>query len=312
MSQRNGRSKQAVLNSVTHWLIYQAAHRAPEPLSSRLEEEWLADLESRSTALSGLRFALGCCWASLVIVNEYPRSRVAAASPVAAASAVAPASGFFSLTDRNFRYFSLRSATLFLIAGLHAALFFGLITTLAHTPNIPSPPHLQNQPVAPVPRAKDLPPVPGPDLKDWTVNVPKPVIDVPKMDIDVDADVTGEFSDTPRAVVPEPGLPPVTPGHVVQRSSGGPGAGFPETAEFYPSHSIRLAEEGISTIQVCVDRRGRLTSEPTTVKGSGIQRLDEAALKLARAGSGHYRATTEDGQPVNSCYAFGVRFQLRK
>jgi TonB family protein len=310
MSQRNERSEQASLNSVAHWLIHQAAHRAPETLSARLEEEWLADFESRSTALSRLRFAVGCCWASVVIVNEYPRTRVPAASPVAAASAVAPASGFFTLTDRNFRYFSLRSATLFLIAGLHAALFFGLITTLSHTPSIATPPDLQNHTVAPVPRAKQPPPVPGSELKDWTIYVPKPVIDVPKMDIDVD--VTGEFSDTPREVIPEPGLPTVTPSHVVQRLAGGPGAGFPETAEFYPSHSIRLAEEGISTVQVCVDRRGRLTSEPTTVKGSGIERLDEAALKLARAGSGHYRATTEDGQPVNSCYAFGVRFQLRR
>jgi TonB family protein len=310
MSQRNERSKHTALNSATHWLIHHAAHRAPETLSSRLEEEWLADLESRSTALSGLRFAVGCCWASLVIVNEYPRSRVPAASPVTAASAVGPASGFFTLTDRNFRYFSLRSATLFLIAGLHAALFYGLITTLAHTPSIAVPPRLQNQPVAPVPRTKDLPPVAGPDLKDWTIHVPKPVIDVPKMDMDVD--VPGEPSDKPNEVIPEPGLPPVTQSHLVQRLAGGPGAGFPETADFYPSHSIRLAEEGISTVEVCVDRRGRLTTEPTTLKGSGIERLDEAALKLARAGSGHYRATTEDGQPVNSCYAFAVRFQLRK
>ena len=91
MSQRNERSEQASLNSVAHWLIHQAAHRAPETLSARLEEEWLADFESRSTALSRLRFAVGCCWASVVIVNEYPRTRVPAASPVAAASAVAPA-----------------------------------------------------------------------------------------------------------------------------------------------------------------------------------------------------------------------------
>jgi TonB family protein len=310
MSQRNERSKHAALSSATHWLIHQAAHRAPEALSSRLEEEWLADLESRSTALSGLRFAVGCCWASLVIVSEYPRSRVRAASPVAAASVVAPASGYFSLAERNFRYFSLRSATLFLIAGLHAALFFGLITTLSHTQSPAAPPRLQNQPVAPVPRAKESPPVPGSDIKDWRIYVPKPVMDLPKMNIDVD--VPGEPSDKPNEVIPEPGLPTVTQSHVVHRFAGGPGAGFPETAEFYPSHSIRLAEEGISTVQVCVDRRGRLTSEPTTVKGSGIERLDEAALKLARAGSGHYRATTEDGQPVNSCYAFGVRFQLRK
>ena len=117
MSQRNERSRQPELDGVTHWLIHHAARRAPECLSSRLEEEWLADLECRSSALSRLRFAVGCCWATIVIVNDYPRSRVPAASPVVAAS------GFITLADRNFGYFSLRSGTLFLILGLYAALF---------------------------------------------------------------------------------------------------------------------------------------------------------------------------------------------
>jgi TonB family protein len=304
MSQRDERSMQEV-SGVIHWLIHQAALRAPNSLSARLEEEWLADLESRSAALSRLRFALGCCWATLVIANECPRSRIAAA-----AGAVTPASGFITLADRNFRYFSLRSATLFLIAGLHAALFFGLITTLSHIQSPATAPNLQNKPVAPIPRVNEPPPVLGSTFNNWTIHVPRPVIDaLPKIDF---AGVTGEFSDKPGEVISEPPLPPGAPIHAVQRLAGGPGAGFPETAEFYPSHSIRLGEEGISTVQVCVDRKGRLTSEPSTLKGSGSDRLDEAALKLARAGSGHYRATTEDGQPVNSCYAFGVRFQLRK
>jgi len=304
MSQRDERSMQEV-RGVTHWLIHQAARRAPNSLSARLEEEWLADLESRSAALSRLRFALGCCWATLVIASEYPRSRVAAA-----AGALAPAGGFITLADRNFRYFSLRSATLFLIAGLHAALFFGLITTLSHIQSPAATPNLQNKTVAPVPRAKEATPVLGLAFNNWTIHVPRPVINaLPKIDF---AGVTGEFSDKPGEVISEPPLPPVTRIHAVLRSAGGPGAGFPETAEFYPPHSIRLGEEGISTVQVCVDGKGRLTSEPSTLKGSGSDRLDDAALKLARAGSGHYRATTEDGQPVNSCYAFGVRFQLRK
>jgi TonB family protein len=311
MSHHNERSKKPDSNGVTHWLIHQAAHRAPESLSARLEEEWLADLESRSAAFSRLRFAVGCCWATLVIANEYPRNRVTAASTVAAASAVAPASGFITLADRNFRYFSLRSATLFLIAGLHAALFFGLITIVSHTRSAAAPPDLQNQTVAPLPRTKEPPPVLGPEFNDWTIHVPRLVIDAsPK--IDFDAGVAGDFSDQPGEVNSEPPLPPVTQTHVVQRMAGGPGVGFPDTAEFYPPPAIRAGEEGISTVQVCVDRKGRLTSEPATARGSGSTRLDEAALKLARAGSGHYRAASEDGQPVNSCYAFGVRFQLRK
>jgi hypothetical protein len=127
MSQRNERSMQSELQGLSRWLIHHAARRAPESLSSRLEEEWLADLECRSLALSRLGLALGCCWATVVIVNEYSRARVPVASPVM------PARGYITIADRSFSYFSLRSATLFLILGLHAALFSGLIATLSHT-----------------------------------------------------------------------------------------------------------------------------------------------------------------------------------
>jgi TonB family protein len=303
MSQRNERSMQSNFTGVTHWLIHQAAHRAPDSLSARLEEEWLADLQSRTTSLSRLRFAVGCCWASLVIENEYSRNPVPAASPVAAAS------GFVTLVDRNFSYFSLRSATLFVIAGLHAALFFGLVATLSHTRSAVAPPNLENRDVAPLPREKVPATPPGTEFKDWTIYVPPPVVDtLPRLDIDTD--VTVDVSNTPPVVISEPVIEKAI--HVVRKLAGGPGAGFPETADYYPSPAVRLGEEGMSIVQVCVDSKGRLTSEPSTLRGSGIPRLDEAALNLARAGSGHYRATTEDGQPVNSCYPFGVRFQLKK
>ena len=304
MSQRNERSRPE-LRSLTHWLIHQAAHRAPETLSPRLEEEWLADLESRSAALSRLRFAMGCCWASLVIANDYPRGRVAAASPAAAAR------GFVTIADRNFGYFSLRSATLFLVAGLHAALFFGLITSLAQTRGVIARPNLQNQEVAPLPRDKPPVPVAGPELAHWTIYVPKPDVGAPPT-VDIDIDLSGEVSEKIPEVNSQPPSFPDTPTHIVRHLPGRPGAGFPDTSDFYPPPSIRSGEEGTSAVRVCVDAKGRLTSEPTTMTGSGSVRLDEAALKLARAGSGHYLAATEDGLPVNSCYAFAVRFQLKK
>jgi hypothetical protein len=145
MSQRNERSIQFQLDGVAHWLIHHAARRAPESLSERLEEEWLADMESRFSALSRLRLALGCCWATMVIVNEYSRIRVPTASPVVAAR------GYIALTERNFGYFSLRSGTLFLILGLHAALFCGLIATLSNTHGLATQPNLLNQVLSPVP-----------------------------------------------------------------------------------------------------------------------------------------------------------------
>jgi hypothetical protein len=55
---------------------------------------------------------------------------------------------------------------------------------------------------------------------------------------------------------------------------------------------------------------GRLTGEPSVAQSSGSVRLDDGALKLARAGSGHYRATTEDGRAVDSCYPFRITFAL--
>lgn len=302
MSQRTGRSAHTNLGQVTRWLIRQAAHRAPQSLVSRLEEEWLADLACRSSIFSELRFAVGCCWASLVIGSEFPHSQIAAASGVSAG-------GVVELADRNFGYFSLRSATLFLIAGLHAALFYGLITTLSHTRGSIPPPDLQNAVVHPLPPVPLPPPTAGIQLDGLTFKH-RLVIDVPtNTHIDTEAPThDGEKSVEPHlpSMVSEP------PPHLVQRVAGGPGTGFPQTADFYPSHSIRLGEEGLTTLRVCVDPRGRLTSAPTTVRGSGSSRLDEAALKLAQAGSGHYRASTEDGLPVSSCYAFGVRFQLKK
>ncbi len=93
-------------------------------------------MESRASALSKLRFAVGCCWATVVIAGDYPGTEVPAA---------AAARGFVALADRNLGYFSLRSGTIFLVAGLHAALFYGLITTLSHTRVSATPPNLQNE-----------------------------------------------------------------------------------------------------------------------------------------------------------------------
>jgi TonB family protein len=242
---------------------------------------------------------MGCCWASLVIVSEVPRSRVPAASS-------AGARGIIALADGPWGYFSKRSGTLFLVAGLHAALFYGLITTLSHTRGSAKPPDLQNQVLKPVPPEtlpREL------KLKAWVIDVQKLVDRVPPK-VDVEKDPTVRVVDSLEGQVPQ--LPPEAPPHRVRRVAGGPGAGFPDTADFYPTLSLRLEEEGLSTVQVCVDPQGKLLADPTVVTSSGKARLDEAALRLARAGSGHYRSTTEDGLPVSSCYPLGVRFQLKK
>jgi TonB family protein len=122
----------------------------------------------------------------------------------------------------------------------------------------------------------------------------------------------------------EPPAPPGTPQdqsagdggsaatvHAVVRVPGGPGGGFPSADDYYPAIAKAMDEQGSATVNVCVDVHGRLTAEPTIVAGTNSRHLDAGALQLARAGSGHYRPTLEDGRPVDSCYSFRVRFQLR-
>jgi hypothetical protein len=64
---------------------------------------------------------------------------------------VTAAKGYINHTDRNFGYLSLRSGTLFLILGLHGAVFCGLVTTLSLTRGLVTQPNLPNQVLNPVP-----------------------------------------------------------------------------------------------------------------------------------------------------------------
>lgn len=116
---------QAWLEALSRGLIRHAAHRAPPDLSDRLAEEWQADCGVRPTALSQLRFALGCCWATRVIAREHcPVMTPVAASIMVSSSALSQIHGESGLL-------APRSSMFFLVAGLHIALFYGLMTGLA-------------------------------------------------------------------------------------------------------------------------------------------------------------------------------------
>jgi len=114
---------------------------------------------------------------------------------------------------------------------------------------------------------------------------------------------------TDKQVVRTP--PPPVPTRQVARTPGGPGKNFPATEDYYPSASQRLGESGTATVHVCTDPKGKLTEEPKIQETSGTARLDEGALKLAKAASGRYKPATEDGNPVASCFGFRIKFQLR-
>jgi TonB family protein len=276
-------------------LILYAARNAPVSLAQRLEEEWLADFEARRAGLARLRLALGCCWATRIIARDCRvRGTVVAAS--GASGVLAPqARPRAPLASR-------RAVALCLIASLHVGLIWILATGLLQRMVTAPPARFQATLLAATPRTLP-PPLRDPTLKHTQIEVP-PIVDlVPLPPTDEDAI---------RGTGVRPSAPPVQgAAQPVSRVWGGPGHGFPSTADFYPPPAIRAEVEGGATVRVCVDESGRLTVAPAIEQPSGNALLDAAALKLARAGSGHYRPTTDDGRAVSSCYPLRVRFQLR-
>jgi len=278
-------------------LVRHAARKAPPGLTERLEEEWLADLTVRQNAASRICFGLGCCWATRVIARDFG---------VAAAATAGSASGqrlLVGQSSHGFSHFSRRTMALVAIVCFHAAIFYVYLVSFSQ------------KPVASQPRAFDtgfftqtrsLPkpdPLPSPKITntvvvDW---VPEPKI---QLDFALDPKtITAPHSSAAKG-------PLVSAAKPVSLVPGGPGAGFPDTEDYYPAVARRLGEAGNAVVRVCVDPHGGLTANPTIFQSSGSASIDQGALNLARAGSGHYRPTTENGRPVSACYAFRIRFQL--
>jgi TonB family protein len=288
------------LTDLAQRLILRAARKAPGPLAERLQEEWLADLASRTGSLARLRLALGCCWATAVISRDFGVPQLAASGTASGQR--------FQLGDlqQHLPPLSRRTLTLLLIAGFHVLIIYGFASGFAQhvvasipqaiQASFPEEVRPQRQPVVTSateyqPRKVDFS---VPELG-ATQNIEYPIEKPLERPAGGGADTVGETQ-----------AAPPTPHRVV----GGPGRGFPTTDDYYPAVSRRLSESGAATVQVCVDVQGRLTTDPTLTVSSGSRRIDDGALNLARAGSGHYRPSTEDGQPVSSCYPYRIRFVL--
>jgi len=275
------------------WLVRRAAAAAPPSLAERLEEEWLADLETRQSSASRLLFALGCCWAVPTIARDFPGKALAAS-----AAGGGQATVFYGQHVRP--SWSNRPGALFVIVAFHVVVIFAFASIFNGGTPLHEPPIIKGS-VLTIPRPVD-PPLPKPS---------KPLVETHVAPLNLPGGIV--FAAEPTGIT-FTGQPEIRIGGSVadvKRVSGGPGAGFPNAEEFYPAAAKRLGEQGVAAVRVCVDGNGRLTELPTVAQSAGSARLDEGALRLALAGSGHYRPATENGRAVNSCFAFRVRFQIR-
>lgn len=201
--------------------------------------------------------------------------------------------------------FTRRTVVLIAIIALHVLIVWAIAEGLAHrVVEMVAPPIIAD--VVQQQEKKDQPPPPPPpQMERPPVEVPPP-----EVNIEVPVEQSNAIQDvTSRHIVQRP-PPPPPPRHIV-RTSAGMGRGFPSSDDYYPPASQRLGESGGVNVRACVGTNGRLTSDPTVEKSSGSSRLDEGALRLAKAGSGRYKPATEDGRPVNSCFVFRVTFVLK-
>jgi len=105
----NALQRAAVSASLFGWIdgvaprvIQLAARNAPQGLSERLGEEWLADLAQRGGRMSQLSFALGCYWAATVITHDHVTVKVPEmSSPMAYKTVTASAHRGPSLFSRR-------------------------------------------------------------------------------------------------------------------------------------------------------------------------------------------------------------------
>lgn len=198
-------------------------------------------------------------------------------------------------------FISRRAVVLVAIILLHVLLAYGLATGLARRAMEIIAPPIQTDIVEEVQQHELPPPPPPPEFE-------KPPVDVPPPDINIEVPVETQSTAIREVEPTQPKAPPPAP-KAASGTRPTPGKNFPNSSDYYPPASMRLGEEGTAVVHACVGPNGRLYEEPTVAKTSGSSRLDEGALKLAKAG--HYNPGTEDGKPVNACFDFGIKFQLK-
>jgi protein TonB len=198
-------------------------------------------------------------------------------------------------------FLSRRAVVLIAIIVLHVLLAYGLATGLARKAIELIAPPIQSDIIEEV-QQHDLPPPPPPP------EFERPPVEVPPPDINIDMPVEPTQS-TAITDVTDKAQPKAPPPHVSNKTNPTTGKNFPNSADYYPAASMRLGEEGSAIVHACVAPTGKLSEDPTIAKTSGSARLDEGAIKLAKAG--HYVPGSEDGKPTTGCFNMSIKFQLK-
>jgi protein TonB len=149
------------------------------------------------------------------------------------------------------------------------------------------------------------PPPPPPDFEPPPPVVPPPsvVIDIQRAPVE---NTTAIQQVVDRVAPPPPSAPPPPP---PIRPWTDAGNGNRVTARDYPAISIRLREQGLAVVNVCVEANGDV-SDVRLVESSGYDRLDEATVRMV-SNRFRYNPATQGGEPVRFCQNQPVRWALQ-
>src|SRR5512146_624889 len=200
------------------------------------------------------------------------------------------------------QFFTRRTIVLFAIIALHVFLAWVLATGLASRAIEMVAPPSHPQIVQQTKQQLKPPPPPPPQLQRQQVEVPPPVVNI-NIPQAAQTHAITVVKKVVKAAPPPPAPAHVTPLRAIARD-------FPSTDEYYPDASRRLGEQGTALVKLCIGAGGRLVGQPSIEKSSGSSRLDQAALRYAKATSGHFQPETRNGQPVTVCTALPIKFQL--
>ena len=106
-----------------------------------------------------------------------------------------------------------------------------------------------------------------------------------------DTTITGKAGDEPRTGDPAAAVTPAKTVRIAPKLRT-------EEKPPYPPGEIRAKNEGNTSLGLCVDARGRVTSA-SLAKSSGHPRLDDAALKWVK--NARFSPGTVDGAPATVC-----------
>ncbi|HXQ50796.1 MAG TPA: TonB family protein [Stellaceae bacterium] len=196
-----------------------------------------------------------------------------------------------------------RFAGMGLVALLHVALVYALVTGLARRAVEVGPVPIEAKIIEETQKERIEPPPPPPTFQP----PPPPFVPPPEVHIEVPPPAPAQsmaITNVTPVRPPEPAPPPHQAVSVLPRIN--PVASRePE----YPPVSRRLGEQGTVILDVLVDENGR-AADAKLVQSCGFPRLDEAALNGVKA---NYRFTpgTVDGRPQPMRYTFKFTWKLR-